>query len=388
MTRICRGAKSAASKHRSMPQAMEGHYQSVIGLTDDFCHRRLNEEYAELARRAVAALCRKRPSPLLSGQAASWACGILYALGRANFLSDRSSTPSMSMQELCAGFGVAPSTGGNKAKTVRDALGISPWDHRWLLRAKVASMPMVWLLALDGFTVDARGLPRPLQIAAHERGLIPYVPADGPAGDGGARDAILTRYDRYRAVATRQQTLLAKRLWTEAVVPMALRLGLIGAEGDANGRTADDLAAAADLALYSTDPDGMSAVSRYVAGNSGGVTDLERPVLDGMCAAVFSIFRVEGGHCGAGVDLIDLVSGDRFWIVDRGLEATAYAGTEVAMRLFRPDDFWMSTGVAMVMDEVIWRELEKTNLIRRRAPRAQSSDRDALAEAIYRLAAE
>ena len=47
-----------------------------------------------------------------------------YALGQVNFLSDKSSTPHMSMQELCAGFGVSPSTGNSKAKAVRTALGI------------------------------------------------------------------------------------------------------------------------------------------------------------------------------------------------------------------------------------------------------------------------
>lgn len=108
----------------AVPKAMAAHHQAVVALTDAFCRQHLNEEYAVLARRAVAALCRKRPSPIVSGTAPTWACGVLYALGQANFLTDKSSTPSMSMQALCAGFGVGASTGSNKAKTVRDALGI------------------------------------------------------------------------------------------------------------------------------------------------------------------------------------------------------------------------------------------------------------------------
>ena len=124
MTRGRRRAQVSESGPDPVPKTMAAHYQALVGLTDAFCSRHLNEGYAQLARRAAAALCRKRPSPVLSGQPESWACGILYALGQVNFLSDKSSTPHMSMQELCAGFGVSPSTGNSKAKAVRTALGI------------------------------------------------------------------------------------------------------------------------------------------------------------------------------------------------------------------------------------------------------------------------
>ena len=43
----------------------------------------------------AAALCRKRPSPLASGQPRTWACGIVYVLGQINFLTDPSTQPFM-----------------------------------------------------------------------------------------------------------------------------------------------------------------------------------------------------------------------------------------------------------------------------------------------------
>jgi len=49
----------------------------------------------------AAVLSRDRPSPLDSGLARSWAGGIVYALGRVNFLSDASREPHMTMSELC-----------------------------------------------------------------------------------------------------------------------------------------------------------------------------------------------------------------------------------------------------------------------------------------------
>src|SRR3954463_10487869 len=89
---------------------MQATYDAVTALTDEFCHDHLNGEYRDLARAMAAALCRKRPSPLASGQLRTWACAIVYTLGQLNFLSDKSSQPHMAMADLCAAFGVGQST--------------------------------------------------------------------------------------------------------------------------------------------------------------------------------------------------------------------------------------------------------------------------------------
>ena len=66
----------------------------------------LNQEYHDLARTMTQALCRKRPSPLTSGHPRTWACAIVYILGRVNFLDAKSSSPHMTTIDLCAAFGV------------------------------------------------------------------------------------------------------------------------------------------------------------------------------------------------------------------------------------------------------------------------------------------
>lgn len=154
-------------------------YAGLTAITDRFCRDHLNEEYAELARRAVAGLCRKRPSPLVSGKPQTWACAVLYAIGQINFLSDRSSTPHMAMADLCGHFGIAASTGGNKAKIVREALGIRPFDHRWTLPSRLQASSAAWLIDFNGLIVDARDLPVEVQEIAVEKGLIPYVVGAG-----------------------------------------------------------------------------------------------------------------------------------------------------------------------------------------------------------------
>lgn len=164
-----------STKSTKVPKGWEEFYSSLTGLTDRVCEQLLDREYAELARYAIAALCRKRPCPLVSGEPRTWACAILYALGQVNFLTDRSSRPYMSMADLAGQFGVASSTAGNKAKVVRKALGMHQLEHTWMLPSRHAGASFAWLIDVDGWMVDARTLPINLQEAAVRKGLIPYV---------------------------------------------------------------------------------------------------------------------------------------------------------------------------------------------------------------------
>ena len=163
------------AKSIKVPKGWEGLFGALTGLTDRFCDDHLDHEYAELARYAIAALCRKRPSPLTSGHPQTWACGVLYALGQINFLSDRSSAPYMAMADLCNHFGIAASTGGNKAKLVRTALFMHQFDHNWTLPSRLQSSSLSWLIEVDGLIVDARRLPVEMQTVAVQKGLIPFV---------------------------------------------------------------------------------------------------------------------------------------------------------------------------------------------------------------------
>ena len=166
------------SRSTSVPKAMQATYNGVVALTDAFCRDRLNDEYLGLARAMTASLCRKRPSPLASGQPRTWACGILYALGQINFLSDKASQPYMVMADVCAAFSVGQSTASAKARVISDALRTNQMDPTWMLPGLVDRNPMIWLAEVNGMLVDLRDMPREVQAIAYEKGLIPYIPAD------------------------------------------------------------------------------------------------------------------------------------------------------------------------------------------------------------------
>src|SRR5213593_3043937 len=122
----------------SVPEQMRSTYEAIIALTDEVCRQHLNEEYAQLSREMAAALARKRPSPLLGGKPRTWACGIVYTIGMVNFLFDRTQTPHMRADDLCAAFGLSSSSGSAKSKEVRHVLKVSgQFDPNWSLPSRL-----------------------------------------------------------------------------------------------------------------------------------------------------------------------------------------------------------------------------------------------------------
>lgn len=166
-----------------IPKAARAFADAVVAVTDTVCAEHLDAEYAELARRLVGRLARKRPTPLARGDARVWAAGVIYTLGQLNFLFDRSQPVHATADALSGFTRVKKTTMANKARAIRTALALGDFDIELLRRDLIDSTPLVWMLELDGLLVDARDLPVELQIEAHERGFIPYVPALGrPSG--------------------------------------------------------------------------------------------------------------------------------------------------------------------------------------------------------------
>ena len=162
----------------AIPKAMQATYAAVTALTDVVCAEHLDDDYRDLSRAMAGALCRKRPSPMASGQHRTWACGIVHALGQGNFLYDRSTQPFMTMAELCAAFGVGQSTASAKAKAISEALRVRMMDPAWTHPSLMERNPLVWMAEVNGLIVDLREMPREVQVIVYEQGFIPYVPAD------------------------------------------------------------------------------------------------------------------------------------------------------------------------------------------------------------------
>jgi hypothetical protein len=166
-----------------MPVALQPPFNEITAITSRFCSAHLDEEYARLCVKLAAKLARKRPSPLLRGDRRIWAAGIVYAIGRVNFLADPAQRPHLRTDELADLLRVKQTTMANKGRLIMDTLGIGLLEPEYSRSDMLDQNPMVWMLQVDGLIVDARWLPEDLQVQAWRRGLIPYVPAHATPGD-------------------------------------------------------------------------------------------------------------------------------------------------------------------------------------------------------------
>ncbi|MHC4560032.1 MAG: DUF6398 domain-containing protein, partial [Planctomycetota bacterium] len=149
----------------------------IVELTDAFCLNHLNEDYRELCEDMIAALL-DVDVPLEKGRPASWASGIVYALGRVNFLQDPGQSPHMTSTQLAEGFGVSQAAMRAKAKIIREELDLIQLHPDWCIPAMLEDNPLVWMLKVNGLVMDIRTAPREAQEEAYRLGLIPYIPAD------------------------------------------------------------------------------------------------------------------------------------------------------------------------------------------------------------------
>ena len=170
----------AKMKHsEKVPPTLKKQFQEISSLTDSFCKKHLNAEYAQFTRYLIAALARKKPSPLERGQKEIWACSAVYALGFVNFVFDKTQDPHTDATQLCKAFKVTQSTASSKAKWIRECLKMTRMDPNWTLASKMKNNLRAWLISVNGFILDARSLPYEMQVIAYEKGLIPYIPKEG-----------------------------------------------------------------------------------------------------------------------------------------------------------------------------------------------------------------
>jgi len=166
------------NRSESVPKELQERFAEITNLTDSFSQEYLNEEWKQLCRQLTAALARKRPSPLLSGKAPTWASGIIHALGMVNFLFDPSQNPHVKAGQIADYFGLSQNTSSAKSKQIRNLMKMHQFDTDWTLPSKVESNPLIWMLTVNGLIMDVRYAPREVQEIAYLKGMIPYIPAD------------------------------------------------------------------------------------------------------------------------------------------------------------------------------------------------------------------
>lgn len=171
------GNSTGKAAQMRVPKRSRQLFEQIVELIDTFCDAHLNEDYKELCEEMAGAICRTR-MPMSGSKPASWASGIVHAVGWVNFLHDPNRSPHITPAQLAEGFGVSQGTMMAKSRIIRDKLDITTLDPDWCTPAMLADNPLVWMFDVGGFVIDIRDTPRQVQEEAYRQGLIPFIPAD------------------------------------------------------------------------------------------------------------------------------------------------------------------------------------------------------------------
>jgi hypothetical protein len=163
-------------KSDRIPEGLEPMVENIMVALNDFCSKYLDEEYAKVLHRLIVKLARKRPSPLLSGKAPTWAAGAIHAIGTVNFVFDPSQKPHVKSPQISEYFGLAQNTISAKSQSIRKLFKMNQMDTEWMTPSRIEDSPMVWWIRVNGLFMDARELPLEIQLEAVRVGAIPYLP--------------------------------------------------------------------------------------------------------------------------------------------------------------------------------------------------------------------
>ena len=108
-------------------------YQEIAEAITRFCVAELNAEFKEVCFFVLEKLRRKRLTPLISGKANTWACGIVYAVCSNNFVFDRSKPYYMSAQDVAGWFNLPIRTAQNKSAEIKKMLKISHYTPEYVI---------------------------------------------------------------------------------------------------------------------------------------------------------------------------------------------------------------------------------------------------------------
>src|SRR3954462_11671960 len=150
------------------------------------------------------------------------------------------------------------------------------------------------------------------------------------------REEILTRYRRLREISTRHLSEALRFIPRSVLLEQARRLGLTAGKMLV-ADSMDELTLAFDLCLYTAAPGRSRGIDRYARSAGVAPGSDEELMLQALCQARFSVFRVERPHETAGLLVRDLMREEGLWLVDESLERTAPMGLMLAMRVSRPD---------------------------------------------------
>ncbi len=173
----------------------------------------------------------------------------------------------------------------------------------------------------------------------------------------GNRQETLERYRHLRAINKSHHSELTKHLPKKSFLTWGKRLGLIKGKKTLVANSISEVHLLNDIAIYSARLGKTTPVERYRRRAEFPVESDEAFVLDAMCNSKFAFIMIMRRHPVAGLIVSDLLRREEIWLMDEGLEETGQEGVVLASRLVNLYDFYMTTGVSVLLDEDLLEEI-------------------------------
>ena len=160
---------------------------------------------------------------------------------------------------------------------------------------------------------------------------------------------LVNRYKELRAKSNELSKRLAEAVPKDVFEEVVKRLQM------ARGReimqeTYDEIVVLMDCAIFDIRRNGENFVQRFLRERPPAEGTDERMILEGMCSARHSLFRVLRVERGSGVLLLDGFREDHVFVWDVGFSQTARRGAMLACRIYSVDEVTMTTGAALPID--------------------------------------
>ena len=199
------------------------------------------------------------------------------------------------------------------------------------------------------------------------------------------REEVLDRYRYLRVISTHHHSAALNFLSKATILERAKSLGLTSG-GMLAPQSDEEMTLVLDLALYTAKAGRSRALDRYARAARLGPGSDDARMLDAMCNARFSIWRIERRHATVGLIALDMLREVEVWLVDEKLEESAVMGMCFAGRLSTPEGFAMSCGVVVPIDGDLIAELVRETLTWRHGDPEDIAQNPRFATTIYRIA--
>jgi hypothetical protein len=201
------------------------------------------------------------------------------------------------------------------------------------------------------------------------------------------RRDVLGRYRHLRSISKHHHHTILTFLAHPTILEHAKHLGMRDRQ-TVIADSEEELTLVFDLAIHTAREGRSRAIDRYAKAAGLPSDSDDGLVLEAMCRARFSLWRIARRHDICGLVIDDLLRQAETWLVDEGLEKSGAAGMCFASRVYEPDQFAMTSGVIVPVDRPLLEEVLTDGRACRHADPERIADDPRFAAAIYRAAVE